>query len=1559
MAKNNKQQPGGSRNIPAAEPPDLEQIGRFKEFMNLCGKLRGIIVRAADVDAGEAREKVLAEADAVLVEARTLGPQIYAKTAGDIDIKKLLKRDLPKEIGEARTKNTNDVESAARAAKIKADAAAAEAQLEAELEMEQRFADGTETDDDIRFMNAKREKEIREKLEEQKGEARKEMRKTEPVLDAATKQIVDGFLDDAVLNIEWLESTLIALHAQLVENEAVLTAKHINPESDPFIQFFKGHIHQLKSRIDKLRLGVAAKQQELEQQKAAKDAEAAQQQQAEPKGGKAKNSVQDRKADEPESLEELGLRFENTIAALSDRVPEVCSMPIGTQKELDAASEALAVLKREASDCVAEYKAKIGEPIIRPLFRDFKNPTDRDESGRAFTKLDNERAAFQSGFLGHRDKNVLGRYQERTQELSARRRKLNDVRRAEEAAQQAADTAAQESRRTELEAKWEAEFPAFELRVAKISNAYFDVLRISGKDGTTKRKDALEAVKKMLEDAREPWLAMRDGAPRPRSKEEEGLEKNNLVFNTRRKLEFMSSEVEKEINIVKTRGGLSSDKLINDWIGSTVLVSQLWNPDSSIEDRGAFLVEYLKDNILEGTSEFERMIPESARANFSKVLRNSGVIRDIQENVRADRRFAQQEEERLRAELSCSLLDLLRGRIDQEFDAARERLRAASFWKQKVSEKNSDRLLRFGAEMPDEELAKFVTDIPAFRAAVAPFALARAAARKCEDDMLMVKEAEGNLDVDAIRAMLGEWKEKDDRRNELQREALFSEGWGDIPKKKRRGMIRGFFEGNTRILKKVADPAFSAVVAWANAQQLAFVTRDFVRVVLEKNPDAAAVLSDELPKGFLKSSESDAADQGDSEPVADTSVGGDAGGDAGVSDPDADPDAEEAARVAGLAALAARRGKAAAAPVADPVVVAVLDPAIEAARIAAEAEQRKEIIRTARKETIRDHKDLIKTRLFSDLFFQDPKGSTRGTIGSILSALLLRIQKKGEMARLGNSDSYLHQDRIDDFNYVIDFVDLHDFERRLASVVAKYPVMIPAPVMNIPPAPVVAPPAAPHVSIHHPPLNLPPLPPAPPVAPPAPRVLPPAPPVRPVTARPVVARPPAPVIESVPVAAPSAPRVEVTPVQPVAAVSEPIISSNPGEQPRPESAPVVPPSQEFVSLGADPFERFFGPSRASTSRTEIVPAPRSSVIPAQAGIQSRQESTRRVSVIENTPVPQNPAELRVSGWAKSIRNFFGGGEAADIAVREATGMPSDRTRAGEAPSNTEVAYRTLGSVLSVVGSVFGFKAFGDVPRYLSQSFCTTNERALLEADILNAMETNFSAKQRAGNDPEASLRANREAAQRTDRAIATSAYLTDAQKVEMRARVADLETRYSERTRENVAKHSTELANVLENAVQNRVTGWGAAKETANSALRAMAFVDVPVGAVRGVTYGVMAFRERFETAATRNPDASFVAKTASVFRDTWNETWGKLTKQTNNFRERVTNVGDAMATIATAVGMASVTVGALEEALPGLRLASADVSSGIANLIAEGRQRLQEMVDKVLPTYERLAKRA
>ena len=201
---------------------------------------------------------------------------------------------------------------------------------------------------------------------------------------------------------------------------------------------------------------------------------------------------------------------------------------------------------------------------------------------------------------------------------------------------------------------------------------------------------------------------------------------------------------------------------------------------------------------------------------------------------------------------------------------------------------------------------------------------------------------------------------------------------------------------------------------------------------------------------------------------------------------------------------------------------------------------------------------------------------------------------------------------------------------------------------------------------------------------------------------------------------------------------------------------------------------------------------------------------------------------------------------------------------------------------------------------------------------LFSKELGASAFEDVAHDPK--MLAHLEAANRLERAIATSRGLDAKTRAAMKKQLEDLRAIYQDQMATLAGKRRTELQNSLDESIAARARG------SEHSALRLLARRDEPM------TRQLVAFRERVEHAALQRGGVETVAQIDAAFQNAWQEAWQG--------------------------SMIPSTTGPLEGSLTRLRLLQ-DTGSGVAVLVAQARISVQEHVDRELPKTERAMKRA
>ncbi len=1054
-----------------------------------------------------------------------------------------------------------------------------------------------------------------------------------------------------------------------------------------------------------------------------------------------------------------------------------------------------------------------------------------------------------------------------------------------------------------------------------------------------KRRDELAGIREYYFDIKDEWKELARQAPRDVA--------TSPIGGVVRAIERDIDELIEERDVYVLRAQEAEGELGRN----AVRAFGCWKDEKRFPQRSQFLHRYLAGEINDADPEFGEFVQN--RDVFLQIVaplaRAHGQV--LEQKAAQEAREAQRRSIEERKKLRHPWLSELRGRSAREFDA----IVLAPIWQNDIDPRTRARTIRRAGELDDARLGETVANVGEFRRMFGEYQGVVAESRGIEEKMLAGEEITVEMSTRDLQRRVTEYRElaaEEWRR----REALLAlDGWKATEKEQRQKGIGMFWKspnpGTVHRLADKPDQVGPALDAWREVVRQRLAARNALRFLFAQNLENAGRVRG-LPKQLQVVLEEVRAEL--------------------------------------------------AAPAPEPA------PVVDAAP-AATPDRRREALadETTRRE--------IGSILANDIFWEDRVN--RGARFSRINALLRRGNPD---ARL-NNDNGLRPDRIAAFHEASAFTDLDDLRARMGAIQLRFftaPVGAGEPVVA---APVVPPPdAAPVAAAVFAPvaaMSTPPVVAAPParpaIAPPPPRIT--------VTARtPHVAESgpaavaPTPSVESVPVAtavaatatSAEAPRTE-TPV--AARTAEPVSVSAPVVTPEAPRATtrrvetVAPPAAaREIDPNEDPFAAYFeaetaavvtdvpvAPARAprarasapaaesapAVARTEAPRTERAPVVSESAPevpvvtISPRAEAEAAAAFSGDTSVAEEPIrgaapdvsivdapsvpdrephrEERVSGWASAVRRrvgvWFGTREAAPtpVAPRERAPLP-----------RAEATTRASRGILRTVREFFGSSVLADVPRYLSDSFMAENQRAVLKADLLEVMQDEVDARSEAFDDA-GRARANVQASERFERAIRTSS-LPAEQKEPMIARLTELRTRYQDRTRENGIARSRELARALEESVEVRVAGWQSGRQRRPSALETLSSLPMGIGA--SVAYGVRNFRERFEQVARRDRDAGVIARVATVFRETWNEAQANL-RRAGAFSNRTMNTAEAALTIGAAYAMGAA-VTALEQALPSLRSLESEDADGVSTLVAEGRVRLQTMVDRVLPAAERSATR-
>lgn len=1089
-------------------------------------------------------------------------------------------------------------------------------------------------------------------------------------------------------------------------------------------------------------------------------------------------------------------------------------------------------------------------------------------------------------------------------------------------------------RRTEFQGvaaqEWEINRTRIDVKIAVLRARLIEVLRKEG--------DERETEAKVLElshaDVEEEWAALKKQLPREFKAAPDSPVIAIDVEMRRILRDIQALLAKKDVRV------LEAQEAYSEKMDVAVHALGCWNHKKSLRRRVGFLRAYLDNEIEDGSRDFSEFVTDSEafRVIIGPLVSAKNEI-DIQESE--DRR------EELRAELRHPWLSGLRADQRTRMSAILE----DRLWKKEASTDERRRLLEVGGDLPDEDAAIVagVRNVRVFRKAIASLNAGRAGIIAFQDQLL---DSEDEPAVEISLAQLQQLASRFADANTAEweaREALVKrEGWKIAGERERGHAIGEYLRfPNKDTAEKFTDDAASfrePLNAWRAAVHQKLDRRDALRWALQKNQNLIPQI--------------------------------------------------------GRVTAATQR---------------IID-SLAAQENAPAPEQAAPRVRTpelldARGEAIRDRRRDIGDLLAHDMFW-DPSVS-RPVRFSRINAMLK--QQRAD-ARLKSDLGLRNVAEFYDAAAFTDFADLEVRIQRLRGVlIATAPTVdaavtaatsapaaasapVPSAVRSTPPAPaptpaVIAGSPAPAPSASR-------LAPTPPSPSRPPSITAPAVAAAATGAAGILGRLTARVEASRAEGAASTAAGSVPPPLPaperVAAATagspEPdraaaLVPSPAPEPTAPRTAPAsvraaLPPTPGLVRSG-ESAPVIGSPARTAEAAAAARPEPLVTGAPAPIDAARREpaigggaESDSRASRLapsarppmrrELPAPPELTNEVRVSSWAKSIRSTVGrwfGRDLGDYVASELTGEQMERERQNQIMSRPEVVVRTASSFMGIAGRLLGFQALVDVPRYFTQSFIKENERALLRAEILEAME--HEAQGRATGREGDRQRASIEASTRLERAINTSAHLTSEQKAEMITRVNVMRTTYQERSFAVAEARSKELAELVEANVQAKVNGWRAAKETVNSALAVLSFGGAPLiagvgyGAARGVSYLAMSLQEKYVAAAVQNPRSSWVGRVQATFRDTWASTWNRLSTPTETVGQRLMNAVDALAEIGNAVGVPTApAISGLERSLPALRSLEGSTDSGIAQIVANAQQAIQNTIDRILPVFERLTAR-
>lgn len=926
-----------------------------------------------------------------------------------------------------------------------------------------------------------------------------------------------------------------------------------------------------------------------------------------------------------------------------------------------------------------------------------------------------------------------------------------------------------------------------------------------------------------------------------------------------------------------------------------ILRADFWTLDSSVDDRIAQLEAFTNSDLLAEDNFDLLTLVRPERRNDFLTLASGSSSRLFKAFRARGRRERKDIETQKRRERAELYHPKLSFLRMQEAEAY-EAMGRASFWKNETTWSKRKAAMRTNSALSDEQLADLVSDIGAYRNAFEDLEAHRRAVRDVEDLLLSGNNLSSETNTEGVRNALNTYGAQARREDQLWGLLINSTGW-KISKKEKNKKLHTWHKS----FQKDGQRSLRGVPAFLRSR---FIDWIYARQAWNITGAYAQWIIYENPevvrhfKGIPQIFELPASLEGSEDSAIDVAEVIE------LQNDDTDHDDREGFTTGAF--VHAIDSVSDSAPEAS-VALDASQPEDTSSPVTPEAAPVTASTPDARHEAITNREKEIRA-LLADGMFWKPETRPMNRVNRVKSLL-----KRGSDARL-TSNVELQPDRVEDFYHALAFTSFEDLQTRIAELRAKYapPVVNPV-VSSVTPESVVATPGSAPVDV-----------------PSVPAVL--------ATPESVPAAPVAPVAPSVSVREGSATATQVETLRAPSTVTSEVPSS------RREAAPAASRVRES-SLPVAPALASSRVTPAPTARTREVPL---------ASVETSRPASESVATPEATPTPVH-AEERVSSWARSIRErvsgWFGGG------VREARVETPSATPERSTREEREAVLQTTGTILRTVGKIFGFKVIAKIPEYFTEEFCNDSRRVTLREELLSAVEDGMKGKQ---GDPEARRLANLKAAERVERAISTDATKTPEQRAAMLQKVNELRDRYETRSRESMDACNKELGKLVETWVTKKTSAWSVAKEMKNSVLRALTLGGMAASeSAQGLARGVMSFREKLEAVAVRDREMDLVGRVATVFRESWEETWQRMTTRAETVSESAVDIAQALETLNAIAGMTGMNIDAAVTSLSGLRTALAErPSPQMRERVGLAQLEVQENIDRLLSGVLRRARR-
>lgn len=323
-----------------------------------------------------------------------------------------------------------------------------------------------------------------------------------------------------------------------------------------------------------------------------------------------------------------------------------------------------------------------------------------------------------------------------------------------------------------------------------------------------------------------------------------------------------------------------------------------------------------------------------------------------------------------------------------------------------------------------------------------------------------------------------------------------------------------------------------------------------------------------------------------------------------------------------------------------------------------------------------------------------------------------------------------------------------------------------------------------------------------------------------------------------------------------------------------------------------------------------------------------EQKDRKIEGAEAVEAEAAPAERPVSRFEKitgKIKEFWKTQFKGE--VREKT--EEDEFKESIEATSVKVVKAGVPEIAGAAASLFGVKSLVDLPRYLSQKYFTSQEKAGLMEAFERAGKPPQEQQQEKQVEKEVGEAAREHVGSRTAELrarIEGSKYMTAEKKAELLHRVAEIEEKHTDALGGAEDARKKEFAAAINEAIETKVKGTTALKETLNT----MA-VASGLSAARALVFGGVSLYERYMKVSKEMERGE---RQGSLFNEMvvkgLKETFKELTfREGHTTGEKVKNAAEALASVMRFGGMAAVGLnelnhegisGAISKAIEGLQ---------------------------------------